>query len=102
MLLFSRNSTCGGISAPPQLPVKFNDNKLMRTSTFILIKYCLHKDKITVVRMPYSECLKYFAHDESGQYARREEEMEWTEQDLDEEFGKNAVYAAPKWVVRGE
>lgn len=41
-----------------------------------------------VVYMPRREYLKFFAKDERGEYIGSEPQKKWTEEELDEEFGK--------------
>jgi ribosome recycling factor len=46
------------------------------------------KLKTRVVFMPRREYLKWFAKDENGEYIGTEPKKQWTEEELDETFGK--------------
>lgn len=50
------------------------------------------KDKVQstskVVFMPRREYKKYFAKDKEGQYIGTEPQREWTEEELEDEFGQ--------------
>jgi len=43
---------------------------------------------VKVVYMPRGEYLKYFARDQDAQYIGSEPEREWTEEELDDTYGK--------------
>ncbi|KAH6711817.1 hypothetical protein BKA61DRAFT_578247 [Leptodontidium sp. MPI-SDFR-AT-0119] len=55
---------------------------------------------ITVIRMPRSEYLRYFARDKNNKYIGTEPERRWTEQDLEEEFGVYQDLPPPHWEMK--
>ena len=46
------------------------------------------KTKLKIVLMPRSECERFFARDEKGSYIGTEEQRTWTEQELEDRYGK--------------
>jgi hypothetical protein len=46
------------------------------------------KTKLKIVLMPRSECERLFARNEKGSYIGTEEERTWTEQELEDRYGK--------------
>ncbi|OBT45153.1 hypothetical protein VE00_04318 [Pseudogymnoascus sp. WSF 3629] len=58
------------------------------------------KTKVVMAMMPRRDYLRYFAHDEAGNYVGTEKEESWTESDLEEEFGEYKQERHRKWVVK--
>ena len=62
------------------------------------------KTKNKIVLMPRSECERFFATDENGSYIGTEDQRTWTEQELEDRYGKykTALPSAPLKYERQE
>jgi hypothetical protein len=58
---------------------------------------------VVCIHIPRHAYLKHFAHNESGQYIGTERQREWTEKELELEFGEfwEEGRKPRKWVRRG-
>jgi hypothetical protein len=54
---------------------------------------------VRVIRIPRSEYVRYFARNDRNEYIGTEPEREWSEGDLEREFGRYRDLEAPKWGV---